>query len=198
MDKGDREPRAGFRDRLGGAYRNPHNRATVFAVVLTFAVLALNVFAVWVSTKIRLDAKTSRTGITNVSVVTLIVGAVLMTVLLGFFLYIGLDDYFRDRRISIFYGPMTATKATVVLQVTLTAAQGIDFFVNRQPKMLALYEPEVRIWQNATLILVFASFGWMLFVVMRGRGYRLRNVVALYVAIAATCMFIVFTAILNR
>jgi hypothetical protein len=74
----------------------------------------------------------------------------------------------------------------MTLYLTAQSAQGIDFEINGlQTRSSVLSTPVFRFWQNGGLMLVFTAFGWFLAVVMRGRGYRLRRVAALFFAIAA-------------
>jgi hypothetical protein len=162
-----------------------HRIAAVMSGLALVGIVALDAIAMVGAQHVGIDPASSLQGSTHLSLGIFIFGAALINIVFAFFLFLLVDDVLQHRKPVQLLPPMVAVKGVLVLYLDIIAAQSIDFERhNLAPGYAPLYDPAFRLWQSAVLILWFGAFAWLLVVVLKGRGYRLRRVALLFIVAA--------------
>jgi hypothetical protein len=145
---------------------------TIALVCIAYAaILAIILVILLIGETVHLDGAATQEGSTRVSLIILLFGQAVMTVLFAAFLFIGIEDWRHNIPISSLYPPQVAVMSTLAAYMTVLGMSVIDLLTHHlRPRWGILYTPVARIFQSILLLSVFASFAWVLATVVRGRS----------------------------
>lgn len=119
-------------------------------------------------------------GNTYLSIVFVLIGAVMGSLLLSVLCAVVISDWRVGQPFSRLLAPIFATTAGITATTFISSLIGLDLLRHHLHQHWSwLYQPEVRILNNLILLAVFASLGWKIQVLLSGRGLNQRTVVAL-------------------
>jgi hypothetical protein len=113
----------------------------------------------------------SAQGNTRVSLVLIIIAFAASFLAFATLVAVGIADGVRDA----LYWPLASLFGALALYLGQTSATALDFLLHGlKPHWQFLYDPDVRLWQNALLLIVGASLMWVggLFLYSRWRNPR--------------------------
>jgi hypothetical protein len=144
---------------------------TIALVCIAYAaILAIILVILLIGETVHLDGAATQEGSTRVSLIILLFGQAVMTVLFAAFLFIGIEDWRHNIPLSSLYPPQVAVMSTLAAYMTVLGMSVIDLLTHHlRPTWSILYTPVARIFQSILLLLVFASFAWVLATIVRGR-----------------------------
>ena len=125
-------------------------------------------------------------GTTYTSILLLFAGLSLGTLVFAILFAIGLDDYYTGRAISPLYPPVLLLAGALAWLLALTALSALDLLVHDLEQGWYLTdEPEIRILSNGLLVALFVALAWFCAVILRGRAWTGRDLMLLFLAVAA-------------
>ncbi len=151
---------------------NKDIRTTAAAIVVASlaTIVAIITFVLFIGANLDVDPASTGQGSTYVSLYIMLFGAVVMLVLFAAFLYIGVEDKLSGFPLSSLYWPQTAVKGTMAAYMMTLALTVVDLSLHGlKPTWAVLYTPTAKIFQSLLLLLVFASFAWVLMALLLGR-----------------------------
>lgn len=149
--------------------------AALVVVVLALVAAALGAVLL-IGDAVNLHQAATQQGSTRASLYILLFGAVVMVVLFAAFLYIGIEDWRHDLPISPLYWPQVAVKGSMAAYMLFIAPSVVDLLAHGlRPRWGILYTPVAKLCQSALLLMVFASFAWVLAALLRGRTASRRD-----------------------
>lgn len=137
----------------------------------------------------------SGAGTTNLSLTALILAAVVSDVLLAAMVALASYDRQRGDGISPLFWSMIAVKTALALTTNLYGLQAVDILAHGRPHWMALYQPEVRLFQSAALFSLPLALAAMIGVLLRGRRWSVQRLVIVYLSIGLATAAIVLAAV---
>lgn len=152
--------------------------ATVY--VLTVGVVLVGLFAV--AGMVGGDTQTQPPMVTlTVARVAMILGAIEMTALVATLVFLYALDRQDRRAVSRLFVPLIAVQTMTLVVLAVSAARSLDVLLTRnRPRWTIFADPEAVLLQVVNLVLLFLTFGWLLAVVLRGRGWPVGRIGLLY------------------